>query len=112
MHKIVQNTCILGEHHYCSLVDPPREAEALHKLTLSPPTQTRLPTHCMQLLHTLTKRYLSVNTMLTSRTENTSLRVELSSENTSGCVFKVLPRYKVRSVGDVVGLLQCDKNMY
>lgn len=43
-----------------------------------------------------------VNTTLTSRTENTCLRVELRADNTSGCVFKILPRYKVRSVGDVV----------
>ena len=55
-----------------------------------------------QLQHTLTGKYVRVNSTLTSRTENTSLRVELSGENSNSCVFKILPRYKVRSVGDVV----------
>lgn len=66
-----------------------------HPFTLSPLTSP-------QLQHTLTKKYVRVNTTLTSRTENTSLRVELSVENSNGCIFKILPRYKVRSVGDVV----------
>jgi hypothetical protein len=56
----------------------------------------------IQLQHTLTGKYVRVNSTLTSRTENTSLRVELSGENSNSCVFKILPRYKVRSVGDVV----------
>ena len=29
-------------------------------------------------------------------------QVELSEENAEGCIFKILPRYKVRSVGDEV----------
>ena len=29
-------------------------------------------------------------------------QIELSSTNRDGCIFKILPRYKVRSVGDVV----------
>ena len=58
----------------------------------------------MQLRHTLTGKYVQVNSTLTSRTENTSLRVELCAENSNSCVFKVLPRYKVRSVGDVVSI--------
>jgi inositol 1,4,5-triphosphate receptor type 1 len=60
----------------------------------------------IQLLHTLTGKYVRVNSTLTSRTENTSLRVELSAENSNSCIFKILPRYKVRSVGDVVGVLE------
>ena len=58
--------------------------------------------HIFQLCHSLINKYVRVNSTLTSRTENTSLFVELSSENSSSCVFKILPRYKVRSVGDVV----------
>jgi hypothetical protein len=30
------------------------------------------------------------------------MQVELSSTNSEGCIFKILPRYKVRSVGDEV----------
>jgi inositol 1,4,5-triphosphate receptor type 1 len=30
------------------------------------------------------------------------LQVELTSRNSQGCIFKILPRYKVRSVGDEV----------
>ena len=56
----------------------------------------------VQLQHTLTKKFVAVNTTVTSRTENTSLRVELSAVNTSGCIFKILPIYKVHSVGDEV----------
>ena len=28
--------------------------------------------------------------------------MELTDENNEGCIFKILPRYKVRSVGDEV----------
>ena len=45
---------------------------------------------------------MSVNQKLTSRTENTSLRVLLCESGTSDSIFKILPRYKVCSVGDVV----------
>lgn len=66
------------------------------------PSLPHLYTSHEQLQHSLTKKYVRVNTTLTSRTENTSLRVELCVENSNGCIFKILPRYKVRSVGDVV----------
>lgn len=33
---------------------------------------------------------------------NTYTQIELSEENAQGCIFKILPRYKVRSVGDEV----------
>ena len=67
-----------------------------------PLLQFLFPFPLTQLHHTLTGKYVRVNSTLTSRTENTSLRVELSGENSNSCVFKILPRYKVRSVGDVV----------
>ena len=66
--------------------------------SLLPPSLPPSP----QLRHILTGKYVRVNSTLTSRTENTSLRVELCGENRSSCIFKILPRYKVRSVGDVV----------
>ena len=77
----------------------------------------------LKLFHTASKKYLVVNTTKTSRTENTNLRVsahartvpwkwnltglspsqvELTSTNSESCIFKILPRYKVRSVGDDV----------
>ena len=58
----------------------------------------------LQLQHILTKKYVTVNETLTSRTENTSLRVELcdSRNRSSDSIFKILPRYKVCSVGDKV----------
>ena len=31
-----------------------------------------------------------------------SLQVQLSSDNSEACIFKVLPRYKVKSEGDQV----------
>ena len=31
-----------------------------------------------------------------------NLQVELAATNSEGCIFKILPRYKVRSVGDKV----------
>ena len=34
--------------------------------------------------------------------DHISLQVELTSNNSEGCIFKILPRYKVRSVGDEV----------
>lgn len=89
MHHL---TCSIPSHLY-PLPPPP--------LSPSHPLTPTLP----QLQHSLTKKYMRVNTTLTSRTENTSLRVELCAENRSGCIFKILPRYKVRSVGDVVRLL-------
>ena len=95
---------------YC--ISPPPPQHPIASLPLLPSTLLHLSPsspapYCIsppppQLQHTLTKKYLVVNTTLTSRVENTSLRVELRSENTQGCIFKILPRYKVRSVGDVV----------
>lgn len=88
-----KNVCL--EAHWCMVTLSRLDMAflSLHSLTFKLPPQ---------LLHTLTKKYVRVNTTLTSRTENTSLRVELCTENSSGCIFKILPRYKVRSVGDVV----------
>ena len=60
-----------------------------------------------QLQHTLSKKRLMVNTTKTSRIEATNLQVELSEEVTEGCIFTVLPRYKVRSVGDEVSHKPC-----
>ena len=35
--------------------------------------------------------------------------MELSPENSENCIFKLLPRYKVRSVGDEVSLSMKDR---
>ena len=63
---------------------------------------TSLDSPLLQLMHTLSKKFVVVNTTKTSRIENTNLRMELTHENSEGCIFKLLPRYKVRSVGDEV----------
>ncbi len=92
---------------------------------------------CLQLLHTLSKMYLSVSTTTTSRTESTnllvctistsrrfahgfmctpkySIQVKLRPENIKGCIFKILPQYKVRAVGDEVkpSSLTCHTTIY
>lgn len=57
---------------------------------------------CVQLVHTLTGNYLTVNSTRTSWTEHTCLKVELQAAPSSSAIFSVLPQYKVRSVGEQV----------
>ncbi|XP_019851941.1 PREDICTED: inositol 1,4,5-trisphosphate receptor type 3-like [Amphimedon queenslandica] len=55
----------------------------------------------VQLQHVSSKKFVSVHSEA-SKTESNNLLISLSSVNAEGCVFKVLPRYKVRSEGDEV----------
>jgi inositol 1,4,5-triphosphate receptor type 1 len=56
----------------------------------------------VQLQHVYTGKYVSVNPTSTSSLESTNLRMELRAENSQNCILRILPRYKVRSVGDEV----------
>uniref|UniRef100_A0A914XA54 Uncharacterized protein n=1 Tax=Plectus sambesii TaxID=2011161 RepID=A0A914XA54_9BILA len=56
----------------------------------------------IQLRHAFTGKFIHVNTSQTSWCESSNLLVELLHKNSSRAQFKVLPRYKVKSEGDVV----------
>ena len=108
--RLLGSSLVYGESIQVSPLSPLSFLSPLSPLLffpspLPPPSPSPLPPLTLQLRHTLTGKYVTVNTTLTSRTENTSLRVELCEENSSGCIFKILPRYKVRSVGDVVSYI-------
>lgn len=71
-----------------------------------PPT-TILLIHCsnhptIQLRHVFTGKFVHVSTRQTSWTESSNLSVELKPENSKRAQFKILPRYKVKSEGDLV----------
>ena len=97
--RLLGSSLVYGESIQVSPLSPLSFLSPLSPLHFFP---SPLPPLTLQLRHTLTGKYVTVNATLTSRTENTSLRVELCEENSSGCIFKILPHYKVRSVGDVV----------
>ncbi|XP_065834186.1 inositol 1,4,5-trisphosphate receptor type 3-like isoform X2 [Oscarella lobularis] len=56
----------------------------------------------VELLHTYTNQFLSVSTTATSQLEPSNMQMKLSSFGIKQSRFKVLPRYKVRSIGDKV----------
>ena len=56
----------------------------------------------LQLQHAYTSKYLHVNSIQTSATEASNLIVELRSENAKSCLWKIRPRFKVKSEGDIV----------
>uniref|UniRef100_A0A1X7VAJ0 Uncharacterized protein n=1 Tax=Amphimedon queenslandica TaxID=400682 RepID=A0A1X7VAJ0_AMPQE len=55
----------------------------------------------IQLQHVASKKFVKVCSEA-SKTESNNLLVSLSEENFEECIFKILPRYKVRSEGDEV----------
>ncbi|XP_019861438.1 PREDICTED: uncharacterized protein LOC100634093 isoform X2 [Amphimedon queenslandica] len=55
----------------------------------------------IQLQHVASKMFVRVCSEA-SKTESNNLLVSLSAENFEECIFKILPRYKVRSEGDEV----------
>jgi inositol 1,4,5-triphosphate receptor type 1 len=58
--------------------------------------------HQIQLQHMYTKKYLAANSLQTSPLESTNIRTAMISENSPSCIFKILPRYRIRSIGDEV----------
>ncbi|XP_065910466.1 inositol 1,4,5-trisphosphate-gated calcium channel ITPR1-like [Dysidea avara] len=58
----------------------------------------------IQLLHLFSGKYVAAKPVETSKTENTNVQVELSRENTEHSFLKILPRYKVKSIGHEVHL--------
>ncbi|KAK6195687.1 hypothetical protein SNE40_001061 [Patella caerulea] len=56
----------------------------------------------IQLRHLFSDKYVHVSTTKTSNTESNNMAVELRSENAKHCQFRIMPRYKVKSEGDVV----------
>ncbi|KAJ8309658.1 hypothetical protein KUTeg_011523 [Tegillarca granosa] len=56
----------------------------------------------IQLKNVFTGKYIHVSTTKTSVTESNNMAVELHPINAKHCQFKIMPRYKVKSEGDVV----------
>ncbi|XP_065833160.1 inositol 1,4,5-trisphosphate-gated calcium channel ITPR1-like isoform X3 [Oscarella lobularis] len=56
----------------------------------------------VELLHLYTNQYLSASTATTSQLEPNNMQIKISSYGRKNSRFKVLPRYKVRFIGDKV----------
>eukprot|EP00041_Stephanoeca_diplocostata_P038566 m.1528282 g.1528282 ORF g.1528282 m.1528282 type:complete len:3000 (-) comp25237_c1_seq15:596-9595(-) len=56
----------------------------------------------IQLRHAFSNKFLGSSTTLTSPLEFRSMRVFLQEHSDRGCIFKVMPRFKVHSEGDTV----------
>eukprot|EP00040_Diaphanoeca_grandis_P037642 m.247377 g.247377 ORF g.247377 m.247377 type:complete len:2902 (-) comp33854_c0_seq12:229-8934(-) len=56
----------------------------------------------VQLWHPFSRRFVRASTSAVAQLEPSHMKVSLDSRGTSGCQFIVLPRYKIRSVGDAV----------
>ncbi|XP_065883200.1 inositol 1,4,5-trisphosphate-gated calcium channel ITPR1-like isoform X2 [Dysidea avara] len=56
----------------------------------------------IQLLHMHSDKFLGVNTVQTSWTEESNMRISLFDHDSEKCSFKILPRYKLKSLEDQV----------
>ncbi|XP_075250138.1 inositol 1,4,5-trisphosphate-gated calcium channel ITPR2-like isoform X3 [Convolutriloba macropyga] len=56
----------------------------------------------IQLQHQFSHRYVHVNTNRTSRTSSSDMMVELLPHSSKSAHFRIMPRYKVKSEGDIV----------
>ena len=56
----------------------------------------------IQLKHTFSNGFIHVNTSKTSKTSSSDMMVELLPYSVKHAHFKIMPRYKVKSEGDVV----------
>lgn len=57
----------------------------------------------VQLWHPHSRRYLQAESHTVAKVDSTNLRVSLSIDISGGCQFRVMPRYKIRAIGDAVG---------
>ncbi|KAI0218263.1 hypothetical protein LSAT2_030020, partial [Lamellibrachia satsuma] len=55
-----------------------------------------------QLKHAFTCKYIHVSTTQTSHTESSNIQVALQKNNARHSQFRIMPRYKVKSEGDLV----------
>ena len=56
----------------------------------------------VQLWHPHSRRFLQVSPANNSLMEPSNMKVELSATPSRECYFRIMPRYKVRSVGDLI----------
>ncbi|XP_062518427.1 inositol 1,4,5-trisphosphate receptor type 1-like isoform X2 [Corticium candelabrum] len=91
----LENLRILEKNYQAECDDNRQEQQRQHNKPLE-------YGHVVQLQHVFTKRFLSVSTTLTSQVEPTNMQVELREFNAKHGRFRVLPRYKVRAIGDRV----------
>ncbi|EDV25315.1 uncharacterized protein TRIADDRAFT_55241 [Trichoplax adhaerens] len=56
----------------------------------------------VQLKHVFTNKYISASSTHTSQTETSNMLVQLSEYEAKHCQFRVMPRYKVKSEGDII----------
>lgn len=58
----------------------------------------------VQLWHPFSRRFLQVSGSNNSVTEPSNMKIELSAGASRECYFRIMPRYKVRSVGDLIAV--------
>eukprot|EP00054_Salpingoeca_dolichothecata_P021398 m.136903 g.136903 ORF g.136903 m.136903 type:complete len:2486 (+) comp23973_c0_seq1:94-7551(+) len=56
----------------------------------------------VQLRHTFSGRFLKANTSETASLDHSNMKVNLAVDANRDCSFRVMPRYRIRSEGDVV----------
>ncbi|OAF66980.1 hypothetical protein A3Q56_05306, partial [Intoshia linei] len=56
----------------------------------------------IQLLHVFSSKYLASNTTKTSNTELSNINVYLTEHSSKQSIFKIMPRFKVKSEGDLI----------
>ncbi|XP_023930445.1 inositol 1,4,5-trisphosphate receptor type 3 [Lingula anatina] len=55
-----------------------------------------------ELRHVFTNKFIHVSSTQTSRTETSNMKVDLLSYNAKHAEYRIMPRYKVKSEGDIV----------
>jgi inositol 1,4,5-triphosphate receptor type 1 len=59
----------------------------------------------VQFRHRFTGKFLKVNTSETATLDHSNMRVNLDADASRDSSFRILPRYRIRSEGDTVGLM-------
>lgn len=96
--------CIKGHHSY---------TKDWHRRVVAESTDNKLQQERMfgtpveygqviQLYSPLYRKFVRVSSSRSAEADPSNMRIELNAESTQSCSFRIMPRYKIRSIGDFI----------